>query len=270
LVEALDGTLEVESHLGEGSCFTLTLPLIEVDVSGATPWLETSLNDTRAHVLAPGQDVTVLISDDRETNRDMLVRLLQSAGFGTLEARDGVEVLATLRAHHPPLVLMDMRMPGMNGLEATRAIRRDAKLRDIVVIAVTASVFPDFHQRILEVGCDDFIAKPVQASEIFSKIACHLHVQFVEQRAAQPADEDAAPPVPLPPELARDIARRVRAAVEVGDVSAVMTVAAELTLGSEATMGYGEALHRLASAFDFEAVLRLVDTLEQTASHGGE
>ncbi|MEE9149061.1 MAG: ATP-binding protein [Candidatus Tectomicrobia bacterium] len=270
LVEALGGALQAESSPGEGSCFTLTLPLVEVDVSDAPPLLEASLTETHALVLAPEHEVTVLIADDHATNRDMLVRLLHSAGFGTLEARDGAEALAILRAHHPPLVLMDMRMPGISGLEATRVIRHEAGLRETVVIAVTASVFPDFQQQIIDIGCDDFIAKPFRATEIFTKIARHLHVRFVEPGATASADAVAEAPPPLPPELARDIACRVRAAIAVGDVTAVMTIAAELTAQSDATVRYGEELHRLANALDFEAVLRLVDALDQTASHGKE
>ena len=95
-------------------------------------------------------------------------------------------------------------------------------------------------------------------------------MRFVELGATASADAVAEAPTPLPPELARDIACRVRAAIAVGDVTAVMTIAAELTAQSDATVRYGEELHRLANALDFEAVLRLVDALDQTASHGKE
>ena len=264
LTEAMGGSLAVTSDLGHGSAFTATLPLMEEDE--ATLEAADEGHHPEVQRLAPGQAVAVLVADDRQTNRDILIRLLQGAGFTTDEAENGREALEKLRANRFSLVLMDIRMPVMGGLEATRVIRSDPALKDMIVIGVSASVFPDSAERIVEAGCNDFLSKPLRADELFGKIARHVGVSFVQP-------EDASPPATaatgaLPSDLASRIAQRMRTAIEVGDVSELDRLAAELSREPGAGPHYGATVGRLTRAFDFDGLLRIASDLD--GIDGGE
>jgi signal transduction histidine kinase/DNA-binding response OmpR family regulator len=259
LVEAMGGTLTAESEVGRGSVFTATLPLVEENEAT----LETADESRQPEVvrLAPGQEVAVLVADDRDTNRDILVRLLEGAGFTTQEAVNGQEALDTLRSGLFPLVLMDIRMPVMGGLEATRLIRRDPTIASTVVIGVSASVFPDSEERIVAAGCDDFLTKPLRASELFAKIGQHMGVSFINPTEASTEPRDAA--APLTEEQAGRIALRLRDAVDVGDVSELDLLAEELRHEPGSGRHYGDTIGRLARAFDFDGLLALAAELER-------
>ncbi len=269
LVEALGGKLEVESQPGQGSRFIISLPLVEVPEQDLSELVKDTLTDQRSLVLAPGQDVTVLVADDLRENRDVLVKLLEGVGFHTREARDGKEAIEKLREYDMPVALIDLRMPVMNGMEAAREIRKDPTLKDKVLIAVSASVLSD-KAGAREAGFDDFIGKPFRASEVFDKIKRHLKVRYTVAAQESPADSERkrvkAGDQKLPPEVAREVARRVQEAVQLGDVSELTAVATELIQRNDLTSPYGEEIARLARAFDFEGLSQLASTLAETAT----
>ena len=164
-------------------------------------------------------------------------------------------------------------MPVMDGLEAAREIRNDPKLKDKVLIAVSASVLSN-RERAREVGFDDFIGKPFRASEVFDKIKHHLKVRYTTSAQEIPPDSEQESVTPgdqkLPPEVAREVARRVQEAVQLGDVSELTAVATELTQRNDFTSPYGVEIARLAKAFDFEGLSRLASTLVETATPSRE
>jgi CheY-like chemotaxis protein len=219
-------------------------------------------------VLAGGRHPTILVVDDRGTNRQILARMLRAAGFNTLEANNGVEALAVLRREGADLVLMDVRMPVMDGMEATRHIRADAALAWVKVIAVTASVFPEARQQIMAAGFDDILAKPLRSEELFGRIERHLAVHFVETESdADPGGyaemgTAATGLPPLPPGVAEGVARRVWDALDIGDVTALGAVASELTTNAgPAAAAVGREVGRLARELDFDGLKRLADAL---------
>ena len=175
LADALGATIDVSSVQGEGSTFTVVMPLVEAEPE-AWPETQHAASGDAAHFsLTEGQQWTILIADDRDTNRDVLQGMLEPAGFRTRLATDGDEALEVLRADEEvDLVLMDVRMPRLNGIEALKMIREDAQLRHIKVIAVTASVFPEFRKKAIDAGFDDFLAKPFRVEELMHKLEKHL------------------------------------------------------------------------------------------------
>jgi two-component system cell cycle response regulator DivK len=117
---------------------------------------------------------TVLIVEDNPTNLSLAVFLLQSAGHTVLSAADAEAGLTMARDAHPHLILMDVQLPGMDGLEATALLKRDAATRAIPVIALTALAMKGDEERIRAAGCDGYIAKPMRYQEFLAAIEAQL------------------------------------------------------------------------------------------------
>jgi two-component system cell cycle response regulator DivK len=108
-----------------------------------------------------GARKTVLIVEDNELNMKLFNDLLDAYGYDTLQARSGTEALAIARAHAPNLILMDIQLPEVSGLEVTKWLKEDDRLRDIPVIAVTAFAMKGDEERIRQGGCEAYISKPI-------------------------------------------------------------------------------------------------------------
>ncbi|MGE4217851.1 MAG: response regulator [Alphaproteobacteria bacterium] len=116
----------------------------------------------------------ILVVEDNEMNRDLLVRRLQRKGFEVISAADGAEGIARASSDHPDVVLMDMSLPVMDGWEATKALKADERTRSIPVIALTAHAMADDRERALEAGCDEYDTKPIDFSRLMLKINLFL------------------------------------------------------------------------------------------------
>ncbi len=115
----------------------------------------------------------ILYIEDNFHNRRIVRKILQSQGYTLIEAGDGVTGLEMVRDLKPPLILLDIGLPGMDGLEVVARIKSDAELQDIPVIALTASAMRGDRERFLEAGCDDYLSKPIRAMELINKVAAH-------------------------------------------------------------------------------------------------
>jgi two-component system cell cycle response regulator DivK len=116
----------------------------------------------------------VLIVEDNSANMTLAVFLLQSAGHAVLSARDAEAGLTLAREEQPDLILMDIQLPGMDGLQATALLKRDDATRAIPVIALTALAMKGDEARIRAAGCDGYIAKPMRYQEFLATIAAQL------------------------------------------------------------------------------------------------
>ena len=116
----------------------------------------------------------ILIVEDNPANMKLAVFLLQSAGHTVLSATDAEAGLTLARDEHPNLILMDIQLPGMDGLEATGLLKRDEATRAIPVIALTALAMKGDEERIRAAGCDDYIAKPMDYKDFLASIAAQL------------------------------------------------------------------------------------------------
>ncbi|QOX78967.1 response regulator [Trichlorobacter lovleyi] len=172
----MGGDLTVTSQRGQGTCFHLCLPVIAAEhgpVAAATGQQRRPLR------LKPGQQSwQVLVVDDRDTNREILVKMLAPLGFSMIVATNGQEGLELFQAHGPQLVLMDVVMPVMDGREATRRIRELPGGADVPIIAISASVFEDQLQEIIKAGASDFLRKPLREEELLAKIIQFLPAEF--------------------------------------------------------------------------------------------
>ena len=117
---------------------------------------------------------TILIVEDNELNMKLFNDLLEAHGYATLKTRDGIDALKMAREHHPDLIIMDIQLPEVSGLDVTKWLKEDEKLRDIPVIAVTAFAMKGDEEKIREGGCQDYIAKPISVTKCLETVAKHL------------------------------------------------------------------------------------------------
>jgi CheY-like chemotaxis protein len=126
----------------------------------------------------------ILTVDDKSVNRQLLVKLLEPFGFEVKEASNGQEAIAIWEEWEPHLIFMDMRMPIMDGYEATKYIKATTKGNATAVIALTASVLEEEKAIVLSAGCDDFLRKPFKEQVIFDALTKHLGVQYIYEQSA--------------------------------------------------------------------------------------
>ncbi|MDX2216245.1 MAG: ATP-binding protein [Oculatellaceae cyanobacterium bins.114] len=179
LVQLMGGDMTVSSAPHQGTKFTITLPLkpLQPVIHSQNPASQ------RVIEVAPGQPTyRVLIVDDVYANRLLLIKMLAPLKLDILEAENGYEAIACWQNHRPHLICMDMRMPGMDGYEATRHIKAASSGEFPIIIAVTASAMEDEHALALSAGCDDFMSKPIKKDSLLTKIATHLHLTYLYER----------------------------------------------------------------------------------------
>lgn len=114
---------------------------------------------------------TILIVEDDELNMKLMNDLLRAKGYETIQTKNGGDALPLVREHRPDLVIMDIQLPGISGLDATRAIKAEADLKHIPVVAVTAFALRGDEEKMRRGGCDDYIAKPISISTFLGKIS---------------------------------------------------------------------------------------------------
>ncbi|AWK51713.1 hypothetical protein DIC82_12120 [Clostridium beijerinckii] len=166
-VELMGGKISVESHLNKGSIFRVSLPIIRVEkhINEPTESYENVIG------IKPGiEPYRVLIADDQVNNRNMLVEVLEPIGFQTREASNGQEAIDVSKKWQPHCILMDIQMPIMDGYEAIKQIKGTKLGQETLVIAVTASVFEEEAEKVMETGADFFLRKPFKLEELYKMI----------------------------------------------------------------------------------------------------
>lgn len=179
-IQLMGGEITVKSQVKLGTTFTFDIQAQVIDVTPSTA----QTTPCRVIALTPNQPhYRILIVDDQVENRQLLIQLLNPLGFELQEASNGKEAIDIWHNWQPHLILMDLRMPGMDGYAVTQQIRqcRDAPWRvcSPIIIALSASVIEEERLKALEVGCTDFIAKPFHESDLFAAIRQHLKVNFI-------------------------------------------------------------------------------------------
>jgi two-component system cell cycle response regulator DivK len=117
-----------------------------------------------------GATKTVLVVEDNDLNMKLFHDLLEAHGYNILQTKDGMEALQLARQHHPDLILMDIQLPEVSGLEVTKWLKEDEKLKSIPVIAVTAFAMKGDEEKIREGGCEAYIAKPISVTNFLQTV----------------------------------------------------------------------------------------------------
>ncbi|NGZ06285.1 MAG: transporter substrate-binding domain-containing protein [Magnetococcales bacterium] len=208
----LGGDVEVTSSPGHGSIFRCRVPIVCL---GGTAVRDLERAEVQIIGLEEGERIPrILVVDDLPAGRLMLRRLMEAIGCQVEEAVNGQQAVERFLEWHPDLIWMDMRMPVMDGYQATRQIKSDPQGRQIPVIAVTASVLGQDMQEIQKAGCDDFLGKPFQESDIYHRMVKHLPLRYRYQQKDKRVDQAIAQILSwevfretftaLPPELCAD------------------------------------------------------------------
>jgi PAS domain S-box-containing protein len=256
-VRLMDGELKVDSQPGQGSVFTF-----EARMPAVARARLTAAAPHRVLGLAEGEATRrVLVAEDNADNRDLLRQLLQSAGFAVETARDGREAEALFLSWHPHFIWMDMRMPEVDGYQATRHIRALPGGSAVRIAALTASAFEEDRGAILAAGCDEVVAKPLVEARIFEVMGRLLGIGYRYQ--AEPATAPSAGTgdgLAGLAGLAPARAAALREAAEALDIEAAHAILAELALEQPALAA---ELDKLIEAYRFDA---LIEALDQSAA----
>jgi len=241
-VSLMGGELGVNSSVNQGTTFRARIPVV-LATADAVEALDLRAR-RRVTGVEPGQaapdggSFRILVVEDNTTNRELLIKLLTPFGFEVRSAVNGAEGVELWETWQPHLVWMDMRMPVMDGYEATRQIKSRARTtnRPAIVVALTASAFEEDREAVLATGCDDFVRKPFREHQIFDVLYRHLGVRFINEDVT-PASEEAA-------------------SVSLEDLHAVVK-----TLPT----AWARELHQAITALDAERMLALIDSVRPQA-----
>lgn len=256
IVEMMDGSLMVKSRVGTGSRFCF-----DVRVKSAEGAPKTAVSTMRQVVgLEPGTGpYRILVVDDQKDNRDLLSALLEPLDLDVREAANGQEALDLFEEWSPHAVLMDMRMPALDGYEATRRIKATPKGRSTPVIAVTASAFEDAEKEVWATGVDGYVRKPFRSEEIFAVLAKCLGLRYIHADDPGPAPEkiDIRPLTREDLEAVPETLRQaMRQAVNEGDMAALQE---RITRVEETDAGLARRLRNLADQYDYETLTHLLE-----------
>ncbi len=266
-IELMGGELTVTSKVGQGTTFTFGIHAKTPDKSKiqklSLSEVEGSKIQNRVIGLEPNQPrYRILIVDDRWKNRQLLIQLLNPLGFELREAENGQQAIEIWQEFEPHLIWMDMRMPVMDGYEATGKIKAGVKGQATPVIALTAGAYEEQRALVVSAGCDDYVRKPFKESEIFDMMHRHLSVRFVyEENTDVSAPEsfgkdkmNALTPEAfstLPHELLIELER---ASVQ-GDTNRAENLIKDIRSHDAAL---ADALAVLVADFDYEKILKLI------------
>ncbi|MFB2839319.1 ATP-binding protein [Floridanema evergladense] len=191
-IKLMRGDIRVKSKLGTGTTFRFY-----IRVGLADAWeVDNHLSSPRVIGLAPNQQkYRILVVDDQWENRLLLSECCQEVGFQVWQASNGREAIELWQQYQPHLIWMDIRMPIMDGYQATQFIRKQPNGEQTVIIALTASVFDVKREQAFDVGCNDFVAKPCPEAVIFEKMALHLGVRYLYETQSSHLQHQLVPQI---------------------------------------------------------------------------
>lgn len=252
LIELMGGHLSFSSEFGVGSTFKVEVPVL----LATEDLLDIEKHSQSIKALAPDQpDYRLLIVDDVFDNRLLLASLLREVGFQVYEASNGLEAIAQFEKWQPALCWMDMRMPVMDGYQATAKIRQLPGGDAVKIIALTASAFKEQHSSIIEAGCDAVLHKPFHAAEIFATLTKYLGVKFIyREKTGQISTTAVEVTAPMLSELPLELRQQLHHAALNLDIEETVAILAQV---AELNPSLATGLHELTAHFQFEQIALL-------------
>ena len=257
-IELMGGHIGVVSDPGNGSIFYFEIPVNICAPSGKTS--AQPLNKRITGLEQGQQRHRILIAEDKLENRLLLHSLLEPLGFDLREAVNGQEAVEQFEEWCPHLIWMDIRMPVMNGLEATRHIKGSKVGAGTKIVALTAHALEEERIEILEAGCDDFIRKPYRDTEIFDALRKHLGIRFEYAKDQTPADalEELALEEDQLKKIPSDLIEDLQDAAVLLDDQRCLKVAGMI---SDHNHELGERLRSMVEDLKYKEMLEVLDNL---------
>ena len=250
-VRLMGGELTLKSKLNNGCTFSFSLPL---PITDNRPSVAKSLWVTG---LTPGQNPPrILVTEDQIDNQSVIEQLLKQIGSEVCIASNGVEAVELFQSWRPQLILMDIRMPVMDGYEATRCIRKLPGGDTLPIIALTASVFEEDRAQLIEAGCNEMITKPIQAEFLFDAIGRLLGLKF--EYAHNDALESQQEAIQMKTELTLNtLPEALRE--ELAKSAAILDVEATQTIAEQIRENYPEEAKLITSLIENFSFEKLID-----------
>ena len=267
LVDMLQGKLHLKSKVNQGSIFYVELPISRV---------ESFDNDTlslqKQIVSYQGVRKKILIVDDKLENRTVLLNLLEPLNFELSLAKNGQEAIQIVEEEKPDLILMDLVMPVMDGLEASRNIRKMTHIHPIKIIAISASVFEDDRKQSLDAGCDDFMPKPFVADQLLAKIQKLLNLSWVfdeepsmtplllDNNFANTLESFAYSSEQIPQQ---HLLNELHKLAIIGDVQEILQKLDELESTSNQYHNFSKELRKIANSFNMKKIRTFLEYFQK-------
>ncbi|MCC3406175.1 MAG: PAS domain S-box protein [Microcoleus sp. PH2017_10_PVI_O_A] len=262
-VQLMGGEITVSSEVGKGALFQFDIQVHLVEASD----IESKKALGRVVALEPNQPpYRLLIVDDKPLNRQLLVKLLSPLGFQLREANNGQEAVDIFRDWEPHLIWMDMRMPVMDGYEATKQIKTTTGGQATAIVALTASVLEEERAVILSTGCDDFMRKPFREEDIFAAMGKHLGVRYIYEEPTEVSVAGAgesSKEVLTPEDLASlspDWRTQFKQNILSVDMEAIASSIAQIGTINPSLAG---TLQDCINNFEYDKILNVIDRSEQ-------
>jgi CheY-like chemotaxis protein len=255
----MGGDITITSKLASGSVFRFEIPVGRGNAGVAA---RRSAAPRRVMGMCAGtNEIRILVVDDQFENRDWLMKLLTSIGFTVSEADNGEAAMRTWEEWDPRLILMDVHMPVMDGLEATRRIKADPRGKETVIMALTASAMDDDRRAASQSGADDFLAKPCHEDELLEKIRVLLNIAYDYEETSDAEGQPPAAAEALCPEklrrLPQDLIAELRDAVLDGNKNLLNRLIVKVR-ETEDTVA-AQALQGLADRYEYDVLTRLLE-----------
>ena len=254
----MGGDITVASNPGGGSVFCFEIPIGRGNSGAAVK----QSAPRRVIGTQPGTKAPrILVVDDQLDNRDWLMKLLTSIGFSVQVANDGESAIRTWEDWNPQLILMDVHMPVMDGLEATRRIKADPRGKETAIVVLTASAMDDDRRSVAESGADDFVSKPCREDELLEIMRSLLKITY---DYGEPEEGDDRPATGAPPlnaarlgQIPRDLIEDIRNATLTGNKKLLDSLIRKVPAAGGAEAAH--ALQELADRYEYDTLTQLLE-----------
>lgn len=263
LINLMNGSIALESKQGKGSTFTITLRNIKIN----SDEIETEEKIDLGSESIQFEQATVLIVDDIKTNRDILKEYMRFYSFDIIEAKNGQEALNTIEKHNPDVVFLDLRMPVMDGFETIEIIKNNSEWSHIPIVAITASVFNEDEQKVIDKGFHGYIRKPASEMDVQQILKKHLKYTLVSPEK-EPISEISHRPIENLNHLILEVEESVMPLwEEIKNIRAKTKVLllADLIINlgekyqAHLVINYGEKLHIACNSFNITKERELIE-----------
>ncbi len=260
-VQLLGGKLELESKIGQGTRFFFSLQLMPSEEK-AIRNLRTKRTSEVLRI-AEGQELKALVIDDIETNRDILSEVLNDLGIDvqvSANAKDGIQLIENSKFD---IVFMDILMPEMDGIEATKQIRKSFSSNQLKIVAVTALGLEEKRKIALEAGCNDFLTKPFRVEKLVNSLAKLLPVEFTF------SEDDTMEPKEIRPldiskiQIPDEILTPLKDAVELCSVTQIEKLLMDVESIDEECSKMADEFRALLSNYNVEGMIELLNQLDK-------